>query len=130
MSQDLYDSWKSHLAEKIHLFLLILEKNPLLFGAKKIDREICKRYYFPYYCVPVQYHTKVTVDSSAPPINIPKTPIYIFSSFKWYNLRYFSHLPMIYQGFHKKVLKLKKFKDFLRTFCQLFRIKDFSRTGH
>jgi len=36
MSQGLYDSWKSHLAEKIHLFLLILEKKPLLFGAKKM----------------------------------------------------------------------------------------------
>ena len=35
MSQGLYDSWESHLAEKIHLFLLILENKLLLFGTKK-----------------------------------------------------------------------------------------------
>jgi len=93
--------------QKNTLMFAHFRKNPLLFGAKNVDREICKRYYFPYYCVPVRYRTKVTVDSSAPPINIPKTPQKI-SSFKRYDLRHYSHLPRI----SSKSAQIEKFKDF------------------
>ena len=72
LSQGLYDSWESHLAEKLHLFSLILRKKSVVVKCKiEVDRESCKRCYFPYYCVLVRYCTKVTVDSSAASINIP-----------------------------------------------------------
>ena len=60
------------------IFAHFRKTSVVVWRKKILDRGNCKRYYFPYYCVPVRYRTKVTVDSSVPPINIPKNPKYIF----------------------------------------------------
>jgi len=88
---------------------------------KKIDRESCKLYYFPYYCVPVRYRTKVTIDSSAAPINIPKTPKYICLVLNDMIFDIF----VIYQGFHKKCAQIEKNQGLFKDFLSLSKLRTF-----